>query len=198
MSDSGESTDFNGYLFRDILTICLAIFVGFVGILLIQIKDAATVSAEIASPGSIMAMITWPEGNTDVDLWVDGPGEPTPIGYSNKGGVMWNLLRDDLGLMPDYTPLNFETAFTRGMPAGNYRVNVQCFRCPTMPVVVTLEVSLKDTLTSSVTMLASSTVTLNRDHEEKTGLAFALDADGAVVPDSMNTLFKPLRAAGGK
>jgi len=132
-----------------------------------------------------------------VDLWLDGPDEPRPVGYSNKGGVLWNLLRDDLGNSPDYTPLNHENAFSRGAPPGDYRVNVHCFRCPVVPVIVSAEVSLR-TPGGRVVAIGTSRVTLHRRGEEKTALAFRLRRDGTVAADSVTTLYEPLRARRGR
>src|SRR3546814_21118968 len=98
---------------------------------------------QAGAPGNLIVHVSWPEGDADVDLWLDGPAEPVPVGYSNKGGVLWNLLRDDLGTKPDATPLNYENAFTRGVVPGEYTINVHCFRCPTTPVQVDVEISLK-------------------------------------------------------
>ena len=39
------------------------------------------------------------------DLWVQAPGD-LPIGYSNKSGGVFNLLRDDLGKAKDMTDGN--------------------------------------------------------------------------------------------
>jgi hypothetical protein len=39
------------------------------------------------------------------DLWVQAPGD-LPIGYSNKSGGVFNILRDDLGKAKDMTDGN--------------------------------------------------------------------------------------------
>lgn len=177
-------------VFRDVLTLCLVLFVAFVEILLTQVTNTAVKTKDISMPQSIVATITWPEGDTDVDLWVTGPAEPVPVGYSNKGGVLWNLLRDDLGKMPDYTPLNFETAMTRGIPPGEYRVNVSCYRCPQVPFDVDLEV--ETSRDGKVVPIATSKIHIMTDHQEKTGIDFVIDQSGAVDEASLNTVFKPL------
>ena len=33
--------------------------------------------------------------DVDIDLWVKAPDD-IPVGYSNQGGLFFNLLRDDL------------------------------------------------------------------------------------------------------
>lgn len=184
--------------YRDTVFLLLAVFVMVVVLMLPYLNPPAN-DAQIAPPGSVMASISWREGNDDVDLWMTGPGEPVPVGFSNKGGLLWNLLRDDLGSSPDYTPLNYENSFTRGMPPGEYTVNVDCFRCANLPIDVVLEVVKRSGGDDAqMELVASSTITLTRPKEEKTGLHFEIDDSGAVIPTSMDTIYRPLRNMGGK
>jgi hypothetical protein len=70
----------------------------------------------------------WPDAaDTDVDLWVQGPGD-VPVGYSNKGGRLFNLLRDDLGLQSDAAKINYESSFSRGIVEGEYVINVHLYK----------------------------------------------------------------------
>jgi hypothetical protein len=48
-----------------------------------------------------------------VDLWVQAPGD-VPVGYSNESGVIFNLVRDDLGKGSDPNSMNYEIAYGRG------------------------------------------------------------------------------------
>ena len=41
-----------------------------------------------------------------------------PVGYSNKGGLFFNLLRDDLGIYKDNSPVNYEVSYSRGISKG--------------------------------------------------------------------------------
>jgi hypothetical protein len=179
-------------LFRDAILLALISFMCMV-VWILPHLNPPTAKDDMIPPGNLVAFITWPEGNVDVDLWLDGPGEPVPVGYSNKGGVLWNLLRDDLGTIADVTSLNMETGFSRGIIPGEYRINVQCYRCPLGPVDVHVEVSMKAP-SGAVSTIATSTVTLRRHFEEKTALAFRITESGEVDQSSMNTLFKPLRS----
>lgn len=194
MSDTASKSHL---LARDVYGIVTVLFIGLVA-LLVQAKATAEAETDATAkiPGSISATITWPEGKTDVDMWMDGPGEVLPIGYSNKGGLLWNLLRDDLGTQPDFMTLNFENAFTRGIPKGEYRINVHCYNCPVLPVEVKLEVAKSPAGGGPRSVIGTSTITLNTNHEEKTGLAFELDDNGNVVPGSMNALYEALRSKG--
>ena len=72
--------------------------------------------------------VRWPDQlDSDVDLWVQAPGD-VPVGYSNKGGAIFNLLRDDLGQRADATGMNYEVSYSRGIPPGEYMVNVHLYR----------------------------------------------------------------------
>src|SRR4051812_15305824 len=72
--------------------------------------------------GEVRVELHWPDGvDTDVDLWVRCPGDVS-VGYSNKIGGACTLDRDDLGATNDRTPFNYETARSRGIPAGEYVV----------------------------------------------------------------------------
>lgn len=83
---------------------------------------------ETKSPGDIVVQLFWPnDKNVDLDLWVQAPGD-RPVGYSNKSGTIFNLLRDDLGFSNDVSGVNEEVAYTRGQPNGEYRINVHSYR----------------------------------------------------------------------
>jgi len=181
-------------VFRDFVMLMVLGFVVMVVWMLPYLNPKAQ-EAAAEPPGNLIVAITWPEGDTDVDLWIYGPQEVRPVGYSNKGGILFNLLRDDLGKAPDATPLNYENAFTRGIIGGEYIVNVHCFRCPVVPIPVDVEISVnsgtpgKDSLKD----IATTRVSLARNGEEKTALRFRLSDDGTLVADSMNNVYRPLR-----
>lgn len=185
-------------IFRDLLLGVIGILVLVLFMTFLQINPRSEQEeAKTDPPGNLIVAINWPPGNTDVDLWVDGPGELVPVGYSNKGGVLWNLLRDDLGTMPDVTGINYENAFTRGILPGDYTVNVHCYRCPVLPVPVQVEISSKPNGDGKLPMniIATSTVELRSAGQERTALRFTMRADNTVDPDSMTTAFTPLRSS---
>lgn len=185
----------NNLSFRDLLFILLFGFV-FMVIAMLPFLNPPAQEDNTEPPGNVIAAITWPEGDTDVDLWVYGPGEVLPVGYSNKGGVLWNLLRDDLGASPDATALNYENAYTRGITPGEYIINVHCYRCPVLPVPVTVEVSVKGDGPGKQAMkiIATTTVNLESLGEELTALRFELTKDGELVSGSMNHVYEELRS----
>jgi len=188
-----------GTLYRDILANFLLLFVMLLLVLIPHIREPEKAEASADPPGNIIATISWPEGNTDIDLWMIGPGEPNAVGYSNKGGVLVNLLRDDLGTMPDATPLNYENAYTRGAPAGEYIVNVHCYRCPVVPQLVSVEIrnSKGDPRAAKGTaLLFTSTLELRANGQERTAARFRIDDEGDLIPGSIDFTFKELRAMG--
>lgn len=184
-----------GTVFRDFSMLMVLGFVAMVVWILPHVNPPAD-SSEAEPPGNLIVAITWPEGDADIDLWVTGPGELNPVGYSNKGGVLFNLLRDDLGDRPDATPLNYENAYSRGIVPGEYIVNVHCYRCPVVPQQVQVEVSVNDgTARKQTKPVATTSLDLRANGQEKTALRFRLDGSGKLEPDSLNAVFRPLRAA---
>lgn len=159
--------------------------------LVIGLMTAATQQAKKESDtppiGMITATIVWPEGNTDVDLWLNGPLQEASVGYTNSHGVTWDLLRDDRGTADDLFPANMETGAVRSFSPGNYTINAKCFRCPELPVDVTLEIR---TEVNGTTFTAVKKVTLLKDKEEVTMMNFDIDADGRV--SGMNDVYQEL------
>jgi hypothetical protein len=147
-------------------------------------------------PGNVIVELRWPdELDSDVDLWVEAPGD-IPVGYSNKGGVIFNLLRDDLGRRADATGLNYEVSYSRGIPAGEYTVNIHLYRntAGILPIPVTVVTSVKKTPKESARQLLASKIDLAREGEELTVFRFALDQAGDLVPGSVHSLQRNLRA----
>ena len=142
-----------------------------------------------------MIEINWPsEIDADVDLWVEAPGD-RPVGYSNKGGRVFNLLRDDLGQFRDLTDVNYEVAYSRGVVEGEYTINLHLYRNKSaiLPVPVTMVASVKRTNGANLKRLTSAKIELGYTGEEVTAIRFALNKAGEIVPGSMHKLFKPLR-----
>jgi hypothetical protein len=194
LRDDGDDT---GTVFRDVITLALAGFVAAVILLLPHINPPGVKSADAMDPpGNVIVEVRWPdELDADVDLWVEGPGD-VPVGYSNKGGKLFNLLRDDLGRRSDATELNYEVSYSRGIVAGEYTVNVHLYRnlSRQLPIPATIVASVKRSSMESARQLVSTKVALGREGQELTVFRFRLDADGNLQPGSVHSLFKPLRA----
>ena len=184
-------------VFRDVIFLALAGFVAMVLLLLPHLNPPATAEEGTPAPGNVIVEISWPEKvDADVDLWVEAPGDVT-VGYSNKGGLIFNLLRDDLGGQADVTEINYEVSYSRGVPEGEYTVNVHLYRDMSgqLPLPVTVTVSVKSAPDLAAKRILFTKLKLEHQGQELTAFRFSLDGDGRLVPGSVHELPKPLRAA---
>jgi hypothetical protein len=155
-------------------------------------------SAESAGeqrPGNVMVEARWRDGlAADIDLWVVAPGDK-PVGYSNANGDVFNLLRDDRGMDYDATNINYEVAYSRGMPAGEYIANVHLYESimEEFPIEVTVVASVKGQDDDSARQLVSTTVKLSHENHQLTAFRFRLDDQGSLVPGSVNSIYRELR-----
>ena len=193
-----EAGDDSDIVFRDLILLMLTGFVTVAVLMLAHInpKAAAASAKDTAPPGNVMVEANWPpDMDSDVDLWVQAPGD-IPVGYSNKGGAVFNLLRDDLGHQLDLSGLNYESSYSRGVVPGEYTVNLHLYRNrATNPAVpVTVIVSTKGSSDQPARQILVSKVDLGREGQERTVFRFKLTEGGAVVPGSVNSLQKPLRS----
>ena len=190
----------SGTIFRDVIMLALMGFVVIVILLLPHINPSKfDENVDISPPGNVIVEIRWPdELDTDVDLWVQGPGD-VPVGYSNKGGILFNLLRDDLGHSGDVTKINYENSFSRGIVEGEYTVNLHLYRnmSGVIPVEVIVVVSVKTNLDAVTRQILTRTVELKSVGEELTVLRFELDKNGKLDPESVHDLPKSLRSSRG-
>jgi hypothetical protein len=193
--DEGDDSDI---VFRDLILLMLTGFVTVAVLMLAHInpKAAAANVKDTAPPGNVMVEANWPPGmDSDVDLWVQAPGD-VPVGYSNKGGAVFNLLRDDLGHQLDLSGLNYESSYSRGVVPGEYTVNLHLYRnrAASIAVPVTVIVSTKPSAQSPARQILMSKVELGREGLERTVFRFKLTEGGTVVPGSVNSLQRPLRS----
>ena len=182
-----------GTVFRDVILLTLIGFVAMVIMLLPYVTPQKKEAEEHKAPGNVIVEIHWPADQpVDVDLWVQAPGE-VPVGFWNLGGHTFNLLRDDLGMEGDATEQNYEVSYSRGIPPGEYIVNVHMYgplpRGVTVPVnvVVSVKRKLEDT-----EQILKTVVELTRHNQEETAFRFKLTADGELVAGSVSTLRRPL------
>ncbi len=182
-----------GIAFRDVLLLLNIVLGSLVLMVLPSINPPAADAESVQPPGQMIISAVWPEGDTDIDVWVRAPGESKPVGYSNRGGKVMNLLRDDLGKANDGLPMNMENVYSRGLPAGEYVVNIHHYR-GRGPVPVAIEIRFGPPGTQP-NLFLQETVILDREGQERTVVRFRLDASGKVVPGSVNKVFVPLRAA---
>lgn len=182
-------------VFRDVILLALSGFVAVVLLLLPHLNPPLE-AKESPPPGNVVIELHWPaEIDADVDLWVEAPGDRA-VGYSNKGGRLFNLLRDDLGRFLDITEINYEVAYSRGVIPGEYIINVHMYRLSAQmtPVPVTIVASIKKNQTDRLRRIAITKLVMAHAGEEKTAIRFSMDQDGLLVTGSINSLFKPLRS----
>jgi hypothetical protein len=189
--------DAGGTVFRDVVMLALVGFVAIVIMLLPHLNPPGAKTADdMTPPGNVIVEVRWPDAiDADVDLWVQAPGD-VPVGYSNKGGAVFNLLRDDLGSRVDVTGLNYETSYSRGVHSGEYTVNLHLYRNSSnvYPIPATVVTSVKRSADQTTRQLLASKVLLAREGEEMTVYRFRLSEAGALVAGSVHSLHKPLRA----
>lgn len=180
-------------IFRDILLSFLLGLTALTVIMLASLNPPQKENDATTSPGNLAITVCWPEGAYDVDAWVKAPGDEKAVGYSNRGSKTLNLLRDDLGEANDLMPVNCENVFSRGLPDGEYVVNVHYYKGAKLPLPVTVEVRLGDRRGVSAKIFEKS-VTLVREGQEITVVRFKLRG-GKVDPASVNHVYAPLRSA---
>ncbi len=189
----GESSD---TVFRDVIMLALVGFVAIVLLLLPHLNPPATDDVDRLAPGNLIVEMRWPdEIDADVDLWVEAPGYQA-VGYSNKGGTVFNLLRDDLGRQGDFTDMNYEVSFSRGIPPGPYTVNIHLYSNNerVLPIPVAVVISLKRSINESAKEILTKQVVLVELGQELTVFRFELGDNGEVLPGSVHDLPKPLRS----
>jgi hypothetical protein len=193
--DGGDAAE---GVFRDMILLTLgALFV--IAALMFPHLNADAKKAEaagFAAAGNVLVELNWPDTlDADVDLWVQAPGD-LPVGYSNKGAAVFNLLRDDLGHQVDLSGRNYEVSYARGIVPGEYTVNAHLYRNrsrePRVPL--TAVVSVRDGPEGTAHQVLASQADLRRDGQEITVFRFRLDEHGSVQAGIVHSAFKPLRS----
>lgn len=201
-NDDDEGTGISGL---DLMTLALLGFIFMIIVLLPHINPPAKKAAEdITVIENVIVQISWPnEIDADVDLWCQAPGD-TPVGYSNLGARVFNLMRDDLGrLYEDPLDVNLEECKGRGIIPGEYTINIHLFSNASgrLPIPVNIVVSTKPvTKTGAKAQPAKPLLTAKESlyyiKEEITVFRFQLTEEGEVVEGSLHNLYKPIREAG--
>lgn len=181
-------------VFRDVIFLALVGFIAMVILLLPHIKKESKEEAkDHKAPGQVIVEMQWPPNMPfDVDLWVKAPGEQ-PVGFWNQGGIIFNLLRDDLGDEGDATKQNYEVSYSRGIPPGEYIVNIHMYgplpKGVVVPVVVTVSTRQEFGHTRQI---LNTTVRLDHRNQEETAFKFRLTDQGDLIKNSVSTLRHPL------
>ncbi len=177
-------------VFRDVILLALLGFVALVILLLPHINPPEKKTADLMTPGNVIVEIKWPEQiDADVDLWVKAPGD-SAVGWAQRGGAIFDLLRDDLGFINDLTAANHEMAYSRGIPAGEYIVNVHMYRndTETWPVPVYVIISVKQDIEKPAKQILLGKVELLRVDQEATVYRFELNDAGGLLPHTVHNL----------
>ena len=185
--------------FRDMLFLLVFAYLVIGAVALAHVRKKQEEVSGASPPGSVIVDIHWDDKiDADVDLWVQAPGD-VPVGYSNKAGMIFNLLRDDLGHSGDPVSMNYEIAYGRGLWAGEYTVNAHFYRSADnhfpVPVIAKVQVRGSDGIVKN---LLQSAVQLDHVGQETTIFRFQLDEKGHLVPGSLNRIHKDLRSAWSK
>jgi len=193
-------------VFRDLIFLVL---VGFVVMLILVISHINPPTKEEESDaikiGSVVVDVIWPSKlDADVDLWVKSPGDKRPVGYSNRAGKIFNLLRDDRGNAGDVTEINYEVASTRGAPAGEYIINLHLYRSGsnvTLPLEnIIVSATYRRSPQAKAIKIFKKVVVLTRQGEEITIVRFRLTEEGTLEPGSLHNIPIKLRSlsSGGR
>ena len=204
MLDFGAGTSDNNTintLFRDALMGVLGALVVALIILVFHINDPKKKDDENErARGNVRVEVIWDKNtNVDIDTWVQAPGD-IPVGYSNLNGRVFNLVRDDLGSYADLTEMNYEVAFSRGIPAGEWTINLHWFSnaqgAVEVPVKVLITMKKNDGEVSKeapITIM-SKHVILKRVGQEVTVIRFTTDEEHNVDTSSFTTNLRMIRA----
>ena len=183
-----------GTVVRDIGLILMAVFVFVAVVAMLWVNPKGTKSEQkelIRLQGLVVVAIEWPsQVNVDVDLWVKAP-QTMPVGYSNKGNVDCDLLRDDRGTIADPGTGNFEMTTCRVLdPKGEYVANVHYYGGNVIPVTVTYTINIKKD--GKLIPVTEGQVILETYSQEITLARFRVGEDGLPLRDTLNNFPRSL------
>lgn len=166
-------------------------------------KKEEAKTQEVKSAGDMMVEIHWTDNvDIDIDLWVKSPDDERPVGYSNRAGKTFNLLRDDLGKSNDSTTRNYEMAYSRGLPPGEYVINLHYFadREPgaathevPVDVIISIKTATDDKTTGGMRQAITRKAILRERGEELTVVRFTILENGELDKESINDFYQELR-----
>ena len=196
MEDSGLSNE-NDVVFRDVILLALTGFISMVILLIPFVNPPTEEESSSTPPGNVIVELFWDDKrDVDIDLWVQAPDD-IPVGYSNKGGLFFNLLRDDLGIYKDNSPVNYEVSYSRGISDGVYIANVHLYRedkAPFKPIIAELLVSVVDPDSNKRKQILRTSKKLEEIGKEITVFQFELDKQGKLNKNSINNKYVMLRS----
>ena len=195
--DNNNLSDENDVVFRDVILLALTGFISMVILLIPFVNPPTEEEASSTPPGNVIVELFWDnERDVDIDLWVQAPDD-IPVGYSNKGGLFFNLLRDDLGIYKDNSPVNYEVSYSRGISEGVYIANVHLYRednTPFKPIIAQLLISIVDPDSNKRRQILKTSKKLEEVGKEITVFQFQLDKKGKLNKGSINNNYVMLRS----
>ena len=196
MENKGLSNE-NDVVFRDVILLALTGFISMVILLIPFVNPPTEEESTSIPPGNVIVELFWDDKrDVDIDLWVQAPDD-IPVGYSNKGGLFFNLLRDDLGIYKDNSPVNYEVSYSRGISDGVYIANVHLYRedkVPFKPIIAELLVSVVDPDSNKRNQILKTSKKLEEIGKEITVFQFELDKKGNLNNNSINNKYVMLRS----
>ena len=196
MENNGLSNE-NDVVFRDVILLALTGFISMVILLIPFVNPPTEEESSSTPPGNVIVELFWDDKrDVDIDLWVQAPDD-IPVGYSNKGGIFFNLLRDDLGIYKDNSPVNYEVSYSRGISDGVYIANVHLYRedkAPFKPIIAELLVSVVDPDSNKRKQILKTSKKLEEIGKEITVFQFELDKKGKLNKNSINNKYVMLRS----
>ena len=196
LENNGLSNE-NDVVFRDVILLALTGFISMVILLIPFVNPPTEEESSSTPPGNVIVELFWDDKrDVDIDLWVQAPDD-IPVGYSNKGGLFFNLLRDDLGIYKDNSPVNYEVSYSRGISDGLYIANVHLYRedkAPFKPIIAELLVSVVDPDTNKRKQILRTSKKLDEIGKEITVFQFELDRKGKLNKNSINNKYVMLRS----
>ena len=196
MENKGLSNE-NDVVFRDVILLALTGFISMVILLIPFVNPPTEEESTSIPPGNVIVELFWDDKrDVDIDLWVQAPDD-IPVGYSNKGGLFFNLLRDDLGIYKDNSPVNYEVSYSRGISDGVYIANVHLYRedkAPFKPIIAELLVSVVDPDSNKRKQILRTSKKLDEVGKEITVFQFELDKKGKLNKNSINNKYVMLRS----
>ena len=192
-----RSPEESDVVFRDVILLALTGFISMVLLLLPFVNPPTEEESSSTPPGNVIVELFWDDKrDVDIDLWVRAPDD-IPVGYSNKGGLFFNLLRDDLGIYKDNSPVNYEVSYSRGISNGVYIANVHLYRedkVPFEPILAEILISVVDPDTNKRKQILKTNKILKIVGEETTIFQFELDKKGKLNKNSINNNYVMLRS----
>ncbi len=186
-----QREDSMSIVFRDLLMLLALLMLTLVVLLipLIEIKQESAQTEIEKAAGDMIAEISWTSDSpADIDLWTDAPGEEK-VGYSMPFGKIFNLVRDDLGRDVDYSGLNYEFSFSRGIPDGRYRFSIVYYTDNGQgETPVDVRISIRHRQGKLMIPIYEDVMTLDYPGQEKGVVTFSMK-DKKLLPDSRS--FEP-------